>query len=149
MTYEPLLAFVDAAIQLTGADFGNLQIVHSTGDLEIVAQRGFSEEWLSYWNTHARGKGCCGSALENGHRVVVQDITKSEIFSDAEALEIQLREGVWAIQSTPIFAEDGRAVGMLSTHYRKPWKLTAGEIASLDVIARKASHVIEISFSNS
>ena len=60
---------VDAAIAICGSDFGNIQLLNGeTGDLEIVAHRGFPQWWLDFWSTVQRGAGACGTALERGER---------------------------------------------------------------------------------
>src|SRR5262249_13974353 len=42
---------VDAAIAISGAAFGNIQLIDATtSELKIVAQRGFPEWWLAFWN---------------------------------------------------------------------------------------------------
>ena len=43
---EALLGVIDRAIQLTGADFGNIQMLDDEGRLRIVAQRPFPARWL-------------------------------------------------------------------------------------------------------
>jgi hypothetical protein len=48
---------VDTAIAITGADFGNVQLLDPhTGDLRIVAQRGFPAWWIDFWTRSPRGK---------------------------------------------------------------------------------------------
>jgi len=65
---EPILIeTVDAAISISGADFGNIQLLDpDTQDLKIVAYRGYPAWWLDFWSTVSKGKGTCGTALERG-----------------------------------------------------------------------------------
>ena len=68
---------VDVAIALSGADFGNIQLVDpASSDLRIVAQRGFPQWWIDFWNNGVKGKGACGAALERGERIIVEGLQK-------------------------------------------------------------------------
>ena len=89
-------------------------------DLRIAAQRGFPDWWLDYWNTVSKGKGACGTALSRGERVIIEDIEQSPIFAGTPALEIQLRAGVRAVQSTPLMNREGKPLGMFSTYFKVP-----------------------------
>src|SRR5215510_7340 len=77
-----LCEIVDVAIDLTGADFGNIQLIDPvSSDLTMVAQRGFPQWWLDFWNSVPRGKGTCGASVELKARVIVEDVEQSPIFS--------------------------------------------------------------------
>ena len=86
--FDPVLGeIVDAAIAISGADMGNIQLRDpATGDLRIVAQRGFPQWWLDYWDVVTHGHGVCGTALERGQRVIVEDVENSPIFVGTPAL---------------------------------------------------------------
>jgi GAF domain-containing protein len=116
----PVLAeIVEAAIAISGADMGNIQLLDPVnGDLKIVAHHGFPQWWLDYWEAVVHGQGVCGTALERGERVIVEDVERSPIFIASPALDIQLRAGVRAVQSTPLLSRSGQMLGMFSTHYR-------------------------------
>ncbi len=138
-----LTEVVDAAIGISGADFGNIQLFDpKTSDLRIVAHRGFPQWWLDYWNRVSRGHGMCGTALEHGERVIVEDVEHSAIFAGTEALDIQLKAGVRAVQSTPLVSRAGKPLGMFSTHYRKPHRPHERTLALLNLLARQAADII-------
>ncbi len=139
-----LTQIVDAAIAITGADFGNIQLLDPrTQDLKIVAHRGFPQWWLDFWNRVSEGRGSCGTALRNGERVVVEDVEKSSIFAGTEALDIQLRAGVRAVQSTPLVSRAGKPLGMFSTHHKAPHRLDEHTARLLDLLARHAADTID------
>lgn len=139
-----LADIVDAAIEISGADFGDIQLLDArTGDLRIAAQRGFSPAWLAFWNSVAKGQGACGSALERGARILVEDIEQSPIFVGTPGLEVQRREGVRAIQSTPVVSRAGKPLGLFSTHYRTPGRPDESTLRLLDFLARQAAEIIE------
>jgi PAS domain S-box-containing protein len=139
-----LIEVVDAAIAISSADFGNIQILDpESSDLKIVAHRGFPGWWLDYWDSVSRGNGACGTALERGERIIVEDVEQSPIFIGTPALEIQLKAGVRAVQSTPLISRSGKPLGMFSTHYKKPHRLDEHTLGLLDLLARQAADIIE------
>ena len=80
---------------MSRADFGSIQLLDPvSSDLKIVAHRGFSKEWADFWNQVAEGQGACGTALERGTRVIVEDIEQSPIFVGNPSLEVQRKAGV-------------------------------------------------------
>ncbi len=137
-------AIVDAAIALSDADYGNIQLLApDSGDLTIVASRNFPQWWLDYWNTVSSGQGVCGTALARGERVIVEDVEQSAIFLGSPALDIQRRAGVRAVQSTPLMGRSGRPLGMFSTHYKTPHRPDERSLRLLDLLARQAGDIIE------
>jgi two-component system CheB/CheR fusion protein len=139
-----LLKIVDAAIALTAADMGNIQLLAPGGDaLQIVASRGFERPYLEFFNAVHEGEAACGAALRKRERVVVEDVTTSPIFVNTPALDVQLAAGVRAVQTTPLFSRAGRLVGMLSTHYRAPHRPADCDLRVLDLLARQAADWIE------
>ena len=139
-----LTAVVDAAIAITGADFGNIQLLDpASGDLKIAAQRGFPKWWLKFWDRASAGQGTCGTALARGERVIVEDVEQCEIFIGTPALEIQRRAGVRAVQSTPLVSRSGRLIGMFSTHFRAPRRPDERTLTLLDLLARQAADLID------
>ena len=142
---EPILTeIVDTAIAITGADFGNVQLLEPrSSELGIVAKRGFPEWWLKYWETVHEGMGSCGTALLHGERVIIEDVEQSPVFAGTPALDIQLRAGVRAVQSTPIMSREGKPLGMFSTHFKVPHRPDDRQLALLDLLARQAADIIE------
>lgn len=139
-----LLEIVDTAIEIAGADFGNIQLVDAlSGDLYIAAQRGFPQWWLDYWNTTSKGRGACGTALLRNERVVIEDVDTSPVFAGSESLDIQRRAGVRAVQSTPLLSRSGQVLGMFSTHYQRPYRPDDRCLVLLDLLARQAADMID------
>ena len=135
---------VDAAIGITAADMGNVQLYDGASDsLRIVASRGFRPEDLELFAVIRRGESTCGTALERGERVVVGDVTASPIFAGKPILDAVLAAGIRALQSTPLISRSGRLVGMLSTHFRSPRSPAERDLRILDLLARQAADWIE------
>ena len=73
--YEECLAgILDAAIAVTGADMGNLQLIDdASGSLVIAAHRGCSEPFLRFFATVATDENsACAAALASGRRKCVE-----------------------------------------------------------------------------
>ncbi len=135
---------VDAAIAITHADMGNIQLFDpQTSCLQIAASRGFEQPFLDFWNSVAEGRGSCGTAMRNAQRVIVEDVAQSPIFAGTPALEIQLGAGVRAIQSTPLIGHSGTFVGMLSTHWHVARRPDQRDLHLLDLLAQQAVDIIE------
>ncbi len=134
---------VDAAIHISDADFGCIQLVDSkSSNLRMVAARGFPRWWVDFWNKVPTERGVCGVSLERGQRVIVEDVQHTSIFSD-KVLDVQRRTHVRAIQSTPIMSRSGKILGVFSTHYRKPHRPDQRTLRLLDLLARQAAEIIE------
>ncbi len=133
-----------SAIALCGADFCSIQLMDlESGDLKIVAQRGFPKWWIEYCDGAAKGKGTRGTALERGRRMIVEDVKRNPAFLGKRAQAMQLKAGVRAVQSTPLATRTGKHLGMFSTHYRRPGGPDERAVRLLDLLARQVSDVIE------
>jgi PAS domain S-box-containing protein len=134
---------LDAAIGITGAQMGNIQLLD--GDLlRMTAQRGFDSPFLDFFGTVHVGLLANGTALERGERVIVEDVVNSPIFMGTPALEVMVTAGVRAVQSTPLVSRSGRVLGIFSTHYqRAPQQPGERALRLLDILARQAADLIE------
>jgi len=138
-----LTKIVALAMRFTGADMGNIQVVEPTlGALEIKAQCGFSSPFLEYFNQVHQGEAACGTAMKRARRVMVEDVTQSRLFQGSLALEVILDAGARSVQSTPLVDVSGRILGVLSTHWRHPRRLSASESWLLDVLAEKTTSLL-------
>jgi PAS domain S-box-containing protein len=133
---------IDAAIEITRADMGAIQLLED-GALKIVAQRGFGAPFLDFFNMTREGQAACSAAIQKGERVIVEDVANSHIFAGAPALDVMLAAGARAVQSTPLVSRSGHVLGMFSTHYRAPSRASEHELRQLDVLARQAADFIE------
>jgi len=112
--------FLESIIDATAADFGNVQLFDSgNGVLRIVAQSGFAEEFLGYFDTVSAQERCvCGKAMRGQSRIVVTDVAINPLFS-SDARSVLLRANVRSVQSTPLINTSGNFIGMVSTHYNR------------------------------
>jgi PAS domain S-box-containing protein len=134
---------LDAAIEITGAQMGNIQLLE--GDvLRITAQRGFDRPFLEFFASVHGEQAACGAALQRGERVIVDDVLNSPIFAGTSALDVMIAAGARAVQSTPLVSRSGRVLGMFSTHYRRAPQQPSGRVLRLlDILARQAADLIE------
>jgi len=139
-----LTEVLDAAISLTRAAMGNIQLLNpATGTLRIAVQRGFRQPFLDFFACVDDGQAACGTALQRAERIVVEEVAESAIFAGTPALDVLLDAGARAVQSTPIFDGSGRVRAMLSTHYGEPRRLKADDLQVLDSLARRTAEVID------
>jgi two-component system CheB/CheR fusion protein len=141
---EPLLRQVlEASMTLLRADKGNVQLYdESQGTLTIAVASGFNQEFLDHFKTVTVESGSvCAAAIERRARVLVADLPADANFP--ELRPIAAAHGYAAVQSTPLFAHDGKLQGMLSTHWAKPHQPTERELRLLDLYAQLAERAIE------
>jgi PAS domain S-box-containing protein len=135
---------VDAAVAVTHSEKGSLQFFDAgTGMLEIRAVKGFSPEWLSFFRTVHRKGATCGEAMHRRERVIVPDVRVSPIFAGTPSLAVQLKEGVLAVQSTPLISRSGEFLGMISTHFGQKHTPKDRELHWMDLLARQGADLIE------
>jgi PAS domain S-box-containing protein len=142
---ECLEAILDAAITITGAERGNIQLLDvASGALEIVAQRGFEQPFLDFFAKVEAGEAAaCGTAMQSSERVIVEDVTQSHIFAGQPALNVLLEAGVRAVQSTPLISGPGNVFGMISTHFGEQHRPSERDLRLMDLLARQASDYLE------
>ncbi len=136
---------LQAAIKLTSADKGNIQLLDPISKtLRIVAQKGFEQPFLDFFaHVGLQEAAVCGTALRFLERVIVEDVTKSQIFRGTPALGVLLDAGVRAVHSTPLITGTGHVIGMISIHYRTPWHPTPQQLAQLDQLLAKSVDILE------
>ncbi len=143
--FEPVLdEIVDAGIAIAGADCGNCQLLDAeSGQLRTVGHRGLPDWWLAHWAALAEGRGSCGTALDRGEHVIVEDVTESPVFVGTPDLDVQLRAGIRAVVSTPLVGRSGRPLGVITQHFGRPHRPDERTLRLLDLLAVQASDIIE------
>ena len=113
-----LKEILNVAIEISGADKGIIQLFDvESGTLKLVTHNGFEEPFLKFFSSVTGGAPGCALALQTHQRVIVEDVTESEIFAGHDALEVLLDAGVRSVQSTPLISSAGKLLGMISTHF--------------------------------
>jgi signal transduction histidine kinase len=140
---EALAEILSAAADILQADFGNIQLLDPISQtLTIVAHRGFDQAFLNtFAEVDAEDDSACGQALRRRQRVLIKDVETDLTYlpyrADAAAA------GYRAVQSTPLINAQGEMLGMLSTHYRQPTRLTVRDEQLLDIIAYYTANLLE------
>ncbi len=140
--YERIL---DAAKSIMNSDFASIQMFHpDRGALRLLSYRGFSDDSARRWKwVYPETHSSCGEALRTGQRVAFENVLICDFISGTDDREEYLGEGIHASQTTPLVSRSGVLLGMVSTHWREPHKLSATELSALDILARMAADLIE------
>jgi PAS domain S-box-containing protein len=134
---------LEGAVRTSRADFGNIQLFNpQITALEIIAQRGFQQDFLDYFRTVRVDEGsACARAMQSGERIIVEDVELDPSYEPHRC--IAAAAGYRAVQSTPLKSRSGSVLGMLSTHCRQPHCPSERDQRFLDLYARHAADFIE------
>ena len=140
---QPLLEeILEATIELLNADFGTVQLFNEQSKaLEIVAQRGFKQDFLDHFSNVNEESAACGRAMAQGGRVIIEDVKSDPSF--APHWHIAASAGFRAVQSTPLFSRNDEVLGMISSHFRQPHRPSEHELRFIDLYAHLAAEFIE------
>jgi PAS domain S-box-containing protein len=140
---QPLLEEVlRAAIAVQSADFGTIHLYNPKSQaLEIVAQRGFRQDFPDDFSSAREGEAASGRAISRGERVIIEDILTDADFEQLRPIAASV--GFRAVQSTPLFSRNGEPLGMISTHFREPHRPSERDLRLTDLYARQAVEMIE------
>jgi signal transduction histidine kinase len=136
---------MDAAATMLGADCASIQTkVPAQPALHLLGERGFAPEATAFWQRVEAGSGsACGQALSRGHRILVPDVERDQVLAGTDDLRHLRICGIRAVQSTPLVTRNGACVGMLSTHWRRPYQPPEGVLRLLDVVASHVAALME------
>src|SRR5689334_23607003 len=139
---QPLLEeILEATIELLNADFGNIQLFNQQSKaLEIVAQRGFKQDFDHFSNVNEES-AACGRAMAQGGRVIIENVKSDPSF--APHRHIAASAGFRAVQSTLLFSRSDELLGMISSHFRQPHRPSEHELRFIDLYAHLAAEFIE------
>jgi PAS domain S-box-containing protein len=141
---------LDAAIDLSSAHTASIQVFHGHRNaLELVASRGFHPVSAEHWKwVGFDSSTSCGRALNTGHRIIVPDTETCDFIVGTSQLEEFRRSEIRAMQSTPLIADSGELLGMMSTHWRTPHHPADVSLRRFDGFARQVAHIVEFIKSN-
>jgi PAS domain S-box-containing protein len=139
-----LREILDVAIEITGADKGNIQLLNRDSEmLRLVTQTGFDDPFLEFFECAGNGDSACGVALQSKQRVVVEDIDNSEIYSGKPSLQAMHEADVLAVESVPLISSAGMALGIISTHFSHAHRPSEQELRLMDLLARQTADYLE------
>jgi GAF domain-containing protein len=130
------------AMAIMDAPLGNVQLVDwQKGELEIVAQFGFTREFLERFRRFRMEDGsACGRALLLREPVVIADVECDSGFAPYRA--IARSAGFRSVQSTPIASRSGAIFGVISTHWPTPGKPSPESVQELRTLASEVADAI-------
>jgi anti-anti-sigma factor len=133
-------AALDPAMRIAQADLASAHLAErTTGALRIVAQRGFTDPLLDYFEVMSEDESVCGRDLGMGQPVWIPDLARSSILADTPALDLLLDAGFRALASVPIHATDGHLLGVLFVHHRLVSHCTHAQMAGLEQLGRSVT----------
>ena len=140
-----LRAVLDAAIELTGAAKGNIQVLDgASGKLRIEVSKGFERPFLDFFEVVSIGEAsACSEAMTGVNRVIVSDVCSSPIFVGSPSLETLLDAGVRAVTSVPLVVRAGQVVGMLSIHFSAPHAPDERTLSFIEMLGRVAADYLQ------
>ncbi|WP_424362883.1 chemotaxis protein CheB [Methylocystis parvus] len=141
---QPLGATLDAIIELTGANFGSIQLLDQTKNmLRLVAHRGFEKRFLDQLrDVVIASSSSSGIALSRCERVALEDVEKDPAFK--LSLDEARVAGYRAVIFSPLCATSGRLVGLLAVYFHVPHQFSPHELRLVDICARQAADAIGV-----
>ena len=139
---ECLRDVLNVAIEITGADKGNVQLLES-GTLNMAAQTGFEQPFIEFFESVSGDDTACGVALQTKQRVIVEDIAKSEIYSGKHSFDAMREADVLAVHSLPLLSSTGNVLGMISVHFAQAHRPSEQELRLMDLLARQTADYLE------
>lgn len=140
---EALDNLLQQAMMMNKTKAGTLQILNKKNHtLEIVASSGLSSEFIKHFKSvNADDGSVCGRALKTGKTIFIEDLTQDKQF--ARHLNLALQNNIIAVQSTPLISGKGHIVGMISTHFNTPVKLSKNTLEKFEAFCREAADKFE------
>src|ERR1044072_8156302 len=133
---------LNVAIEISGADKGHIQFGESD-QLKFAAHSGFDESFRDFSTNATDGNSAWGMAMESHQRVIVEDITESEIYAGKPSLSMMLDADVRAVQAVPLLSSFGKLLGAISTHFSEPHRPSEQELRLMDLLARQTADYLE------
>ncbi|HEY2337227.1 MAG TPA: GAF domain-containing protein [Burkholderiales bacterium] len=133
---------LEASIGAVNADKGTVHLTDTAG-LVVVAQRGFEPPLVDRLDVVADGPDPWSAALRERRRVLVADVASHPLVAGTPLAPVMARAGVRALQATPVLAESGEALAVISTHFERPREPTERQLRIVDDIARRAAFWLE------
>ena len=142
---------VDAAITITGSQFGTMQLLTPmdepsgrAGNLKLLCSRGLPAEAKAFWQwVSPAAHSSCTAALKSGQREIIPDYETWDEIAGTEDLMAFRRSGIRSAQTTPLLTRNGTLLGMISTHWSEPHEPSSRDLRLLDILARQAADLLE------
>ena len=139
---------IDGAALLMRSQFASLQSLETFPDgdaeLRLLAFRGFSAFAARYWDrVRLMSPTSCAEAMRTRRRAMVADVATCPYLQGTDDLATFRETGIVSVQTTPLISRTGKMVGMLSTHWNRPYTPPERDLRNLDILARQAADLLE------
>jgi CheY-like chemotaxis protein len=136
---------LEGAVAVLKADKGNVLLFEETENLlRNAISIGFPQEFMDRYPTiQTDAPTACARAFRGQVRIVVEDIHQDPDFAKLGG-EVCESFGFSAVQATPLRGRNGRMLGILSTHYDRPYSPPAEDLRTLDLYIQEAERVFGI-----
>ncbi len=135
-----LRQILSAATEFTGTRKGNIQVYDPvTKRLEVLIDQGFGESGAG----EPVPLAVTEEVARKLERVILEDVSRDPGLMTTRDLEVLLKDGVRAIQSTPLISRDGHLLGLLNNHFTSPYRPGERELRYLDLLARMTADFLE------
>lgn len=142
---------VDAAVSITGSQFGTMQLLMPSddpsghgGELKLLCSRGLPPEAVGFWQwVRPTAYSSCTVALKRGSRAVIPDFEAWDEIAGTDDLLAFQRTGIRSAQTTPLRSRNGALLGMISTHWSEPHEPSERDLRLLDILARQAADLLD------
>jgi hypothetical protein len=74
--------------------------------------------------------------MQRWERVIVEDVETSPLFVGTPSLDVMLKAGVRAVQSTSMVRRAGELLGILTTQWNVPYSPDEHDLWRIDLLAR-------------
>jgi len=95
---------------------------------------------LKYFAVVDDDHSACGRAAQACAQVVIADVTADAAF--APHRDIAAASGFRAVQSTPLVDYSGRLIGMVSTHFRHPYRPSTRDLRMMELYGDSAGDAV-------
>jgi two-component sensor histidine kinase len=142
---------VDAAVSITGSQFGTMQLLCPPGDpsghggeLKLLCHHGLPPEAIAFWQwVKPSAHSSCTMALKVGQRAIIPDFEEWDEIAGTPDLLAFREAGIRSAQTTPLLSRSGNLLGMISTHWTTPHQPSERDLRLLDLLARQAADLLE------
>jgi two-component system, chemotaxis family, CheB/CheR fusion protein len=133
---------LQTAIELHGADFGNIQLLdRDRQKLRILSQRGLGEAFLkAFESVGPEEESACARAFRSRSTCRIEDVFRDPKY--APYREIASGAGYRSVQAIPLIDRNEVLVGVLSTHFRDVHAFSDRDRQLGDLLARQAADLI-------
>lgn len=139
---------VAAAVEIMGSDFASIQMLYpdrgEAGELRLLGNHGFDQHASQVWEwVGIDSSSTCGIALRDAVRVHVVDLEDCDGQVSGEDLETYRHLGIRSVQTTPLLARNGQLLGMISTHWKQPHRVSERDLRLFDILVRQAADLVQ------